>query len=750
MRHLYQCPLFLFVTAIWLFIIPLFAFAEESILMTAPKGPVAPGQSVIFRIQTQEILPPCQAIFHYRTIGTSEYKTLAMNKDTEIEFSVSIAGQQMIAPGIEYFIAVKDGQNRAFTSPQVGPRKNPHRINIDSTVVVDNTLVFPLMDGARIKDPRPKIIIRMSRIEGADQWTSVRLLVDDVDVSALTEAEGRELRYHPQADLEKGKHTVTLESMDGAGNILSPLTWQFIIPKSDLFDQASAKILMDAQTDLCLAAKKSSSEPDWKFQSNAVFNSVVETGDLRMSFDANIWYNEQEEENATGDNFNLNNYLLDITFHNQRLAVGDVSVTGTELISPSIARRGGVLELSFFQTKARAFLLQSNQTTGFDQAVDFDDPDQRMVGGFIEHQWENVKKLAIKGTAITGKNHNPDGYNTGTSASPASGQVYSLQVSASPLDEKLILAGEFGTSRFDEDTNDAYGHRHGKAWLARFTGRSGTYDYGGGYKYLGHDFRSIVNTSATNNREEYSAYGTKTFEESNLTAGCTTLLDNVKKDPLLPVIRNTSLNIGYNLFKTDWPVVFFNANLVYQASSEEPANMDDIENLTQTFTGGFALSRAKWNLSPSYTYTRFADESPADSDSQTHQASMILGMQPTDSLSLNPSLSWSRTDSGNTVPTTDTWQGTLAGTYLFNPMHDLYLTVSAIDSDTDDNSSHVTTYDSICQYNWHPETRFLQQVRKTLSLRARYNRTKDRINADTEDYAVSALISIGGLPVVLY
>ena len=219
---------------------------------------------------------------------------------------------------------------------------------------------------------------------------------------------------------------------------------------------------------------------------------------------------------------------------------------------------------------------------------------------------------------------------------------------------------------------------------------------------------------------------------------------------MLPVIRNTSMNLGYNLFKADWPVIFLNANIVYQASSKKPANMDDIKNLTQTLTSGFALSRVKWNLSPSYTYTRFSDDSPADSDSQTHQAALNIGMQPTDSLSLNPSLSWSRTDSGNAATTTDTWQGTLAGTYLFNPMHDLYLTVSAIDSDTDDNSSHVTTYDSICQYNWHPETRFLQQVRKTVSLRARYNRTDDRINEDTEDYAVSVVISIGGLPVVLY
>ncbi|MBA3028409.1 MAG: hypothetical protein FP816_06290 [Desulfobacteraceae bacterium] len=612
-------------------------------------------------------------------------------------------------------------------------------------------VVFPLMDGARIHHQKPKITISLERIEGSDQWASLRLLVDDVDVSAFVVVGDRVVNYSPRGDLEYGKHTITLETMDEKGTILSPLTWHFTVPRSELFDKASARVLVDAQSDLQLAAKENSEEPEWAVQSNATLNSVMETGYLKVSLDANVWYADQEKNEPTGDKFNLNNYLLDIYYREQRLAAGDLTVAGTELISPSIARRGGLMELSFARTKALGFLLQSNQLTGFDHAVELDNPDQRLMGGSLEQKWESAGNLIIKGTALTGKNQDPGGYNTGTVASPSNGQMYTLQVNASPLDEKLGLTGEFGVSRFDEDTSDAFGYNHGKAWLARFTSRMGSYDYGGGYKHLGRHFRSIVDTSAMDNREEYSLYGTKTFEESSLTAGGSTFLDNVEEDPLLPVVRNTSLDIAYNVFKANWPMLFFNSNLVYQASSDEPANMDDIENFTQTFTGGLALVREKWNLSPSYTYSRLEDDSVADSDSQTHQASLIAGIQPTTSVSLSPSLSWSRTDSGDVVPVTSTLQGTLAGTYLFSPMHDFYLTLSAIDTDTDDNSAHTTTYDSICQYNWHPETRFLQQVRKTISLRGRYNHTHDRIGEDSlEDYALSVMVSIGGLPVMLY
>jgi predicted porin len=225
----------------------------------------------------------------------------------------------------------------------------------------------------------------------------------------------------------------------------------------------------------------------------------------------------------------------------------------------------------------------------------------------------------------------------------------------------------------------------------------------------------------------------------------------MQNDPLLPVIRNTTLDLAYNLFKPDWPVIFANANATLQNSADEPDHLDTIKNLTHTLTGGFALVREKWTLAPTYSFTRFEDDSIADSDSQTHQASLMLGLQPRERLSLNPSLAWSQTDSGQLAPTTRIFQGTLSGTWYFNPKHDLFLTLSAMDLDTDDNSSHTATVDNILQYNWHPEPPFLRQARKTVSLRGRYYNQEDRIGEDSEeDYSIFLSISIGGLPLDLF
>jgi hypothetical protein len=723
--------------------------AEERIVQVSPRGPVAAGQDVVLRITTREILPPSEARLHYRTIGSSDFFVLPMTRDTEVAFSAILPGRKLLPPGIEYFFAVKDGRGRVFTSPELDPRKNPFSIPVSLGGAAFQQLAFPGMDGSRVEGPRPAIVINLADIEGSAGWSSLRLLVDEVDVSPLVVLEDGVLRYTPEAPLDYGRHTVVLESMDAAGAILPARSWTFVVPQSEVFDKASATVTVDAEAGVKIVGKSGSSEPDWKIQSSATLNSVAEKGDFKVSLEANGWLTEQEGDEETGDTFNLNNYLLQIEYRRQRLALGDLTVEGTELTGESIARRGALLELNVDGTRAQAFMVRSTQTTGFDDMTGLDRSNQRLIGGSLRQELLDDGRLVVKGTAITGKNADPDGYNTGTLAAPSKGQIYSLALASRPWAEVLHLSGEYSFSRYDEDTTDSHGLDSGRAWLVRLSGRAGSYDYGGGYKRLGRDFRSIANVTGVENREEYTLYGTKTFRESNLTASLLYNRDNVEKDSELPVIRNTSLDLAWNLFKADWPNVFLNGNLTFQDSADEPNGTDPVKNLSQTLGGGFSIVREKWNLTPTYTFTRFSDDSPADADGRTHQATLNFGWQPDQRVSLNPSVSYGRTDTGSDS-VTETWQGTLAGTFVFNERQDLYLTLSVLDSRTDDHSVETTSYDGVCQYNWLLDLSFLEKVRKTLSLRGRYNRTDDRAgDASDEDYSIFLLLSMGGLSLSL-
>ncbi|MEZ4601472.1 MAG: hypothetical protein R2940_16915 [Syntrophotaleaceae bacterium] len=614
---------------------------------------------------------------------------------------------------------------------------------------VPSRLVLPLMDGTRIAEPPTTIVIDFTKIEGSAQWSSMRLLVDDVDVSPLASIESGEIRYTPQTPLDFGTHTVTLESMDADGVILPPRVWTFVVPQSDYFDKASATMVIDADIGGKVFGKNGSAEPDWKVGSSVTLTSLVESGDVKVAFDANGWLTEQEGEEETDDTFNLNNYLLRIEYLGQRLSLGDLVVAGTELTGESIARRGAMLELNADGTHAQAFMVSSIPVTGFDDMTGLDRSDQRLVGGSLGQDLLDNGRLIARGTVITGKNGAPGGYNTATLAAPSKGQIYSLALASALWGEGLRMNGEYSYSRYDEDTGDGEGSDSGRAWTVRFSGRAGSYDYGGGYKYLGQDFRSIADVTGVNDREEYLLYGTRTFRESSLTASLLHNRDNVENDSDLPVVRNTSLDLSYNLYPADWPSVFLNGNFTFQDSSDEPDEIDPIENQSQSLTAGISIVREKWNLMPSYTYTRFADDSPADADGRTHQAILNFGWQPDYRLSLNPSVSYGRTDTGSDT-VTETWQGTLAGTYIIGETQDLYLTFSILDSRTDDHSVESISYDGICQYNWRLELPFLEKARKVLSLRGRYHRIDDRAGDDLEeDYSLFLLLSVGGLSLSL-
>ena len=144
---------------IWLFtILAIFlaapALANDPIRPISPPGPVYAGQSVIFRINTQGMIPPTSATLFYRRIGTGEFQALAMNRDTEIEHSLIMEGRHNLPPGIEYFFVVEDGQRRLFTHPPQDPRANPLRLEVRLDHPAGESLLFPAMDKVRISGRR--------------------------------------------------------------------------------------------------------------------------------------------------------------------------------------------------------------------------------------------------------------------------------------------------------------------------------------------------------------------------------------------------------------------------------------------------------------------------------------------------------------------------------------------------------------------------------------------------------------------
>ena len=511
------------------------------------------------------------------------------------------------------------------------------------------------------------------------------------------------------------------------------------------FSNKSGQYTTDIETRYPIFDENNDYNSLWKKQSNADLSSSLERGDLKVSLGANLGYTEAEYDEVPVDQINVNNFLLEINYRDQRLAFGDLSVNGTELISNNISSRGGLVELKKDHSTAQFYLFRSDLNDSLDGSFSTNDITQRLFGGSLKHQWQQFKGLTVKGTAIAAKNYNPTTFNKNTSASQNDGQAFSLSFSANPVPKKLNIMGEIGLSRFDDDTTDDLDHEQAKALLLGFSGWNGTLNYGGKYKRLDDGFHSIAKPMVLDNRSEFTLYTTKSFKESVIAANCNRVTNNVDQDPLLPVIHQTRFDISYNLLKADWPKLFLKSSFSRENSTEEPTRINRIRNLSRTLTGRFTLDQDKWSLTPSYTFTLFEDEIASKNDSQIHHTSVALDLQPVPKLSLKPSLSWTLKDAENQALSNEIYQGALDGKYIFS-QQDIFLRFSAADFYSNNFDEHRITTSYMCQYNWYPETDFLTSATKGISLSGKYKRIDDRIASSiNDDYAISLTINFGDI-----
>lgn len=104
-----------------------FAYADQLALpstdLIAPEGehepikvsPIA-GQNLIVSANVVDNIAVSKVTLFYRTIGTEDFSATFMNKSGAISYSVTLSGELVAAPGIEYYIQAEDeaGNTRTF------------------------------------------------------------------------------------------------------------------------------------------------------------------------------------------------------------------------------------------------------------------------------------------------------------------------------------------------------------------------------------------------------------------------------------------------------------------------------------------------------------------------------------------------------------------------------------------------------------------------------------------------------------
>lgn len=720
------------------------ALGLERIILLSPKSVTVPGQDLSFAISIPDITGRRQATIHYRPIGQTAYERLAMTERPDDLFDATLAGQIVVPPGIEFYIEVRNDKNEVFTLPVKNPLGLPKKLEFSTAQSASEALVFPDMNEADITSRRPAITAPLPSQTLTPGPDTVRMALDDVDVTALAVITDTTISYTPEADLEYGSHHVIVEVLGQDGQPLPQEHWYFSVPQTSTFDRASATFQLD--TDLgarLFDSNTNSSSPDWTAQTSGTLAAVLEKGKFKVTLDANGWFIDDSEGAPGQDNFSLNTYLLKLDYDQQSLSLGDVSVETTELAGGSLDRRGGLLELTAGETTLQGFMLRSNTITDLDHSLSLDNPSQRLTGAILTHNLFPARDVVVKAMAVRGENGAAEDYDNKDLAPANRGELYSLLVSGTIVDELLLGEAEYARSAYDTDSTDSIGKKYGQALRTRLTGRRDTLDYGAGFTALDRHFQNIIMSTGINNRREYTLYAAKTFEESSVTFNALHSFDNAEMLDDIPTVSNTGIDLGYTLNKPDWPFLFANANLNWQSSGHEPDGFDSVENQSRILAVGLSLARETWSIVPSYVLTSFDDQSSSNMDSISHQLVLSLGWQPLPVLSFNPAVTYARTESDPDALVIEDWLATLSATWIVTDAQNLNLTVSGLDSKSDDGSMHTSVLNAQAQYNWVMGMDFLQQVTKTLSLRAMYSNIQDHVSDDSdEEYAAFLSVNL--------
>jgi hypothetical protein len=754
LRNLRTCakPFLLPAAAIAAILAASMAEAAETIEIVSPAPPHFAGQPLVFQIRLREFVQPRRATVFHRPVGAARYRKLPLARETEIEFRGALPARRSVPPGIEYFISVEDGNGRVFTLPALDPGKNPFRIDISLDRKPPQIRTSSPAAGEAIETVRPMVELSVTDEGAGLDPGSMRLVLDGVDVTGLASVKDNRVRFIPGINLLPGQHRLVVDLADAAGNLMPPqeIVFTVVPPPEEAaiagLDRASADVYWDAETNLGLAGPTDTAFSEWRLQSSVMVRSEAEKDKVKTSLDAHVWYSD-EEKSDTDETWNLNNLLASLSYDERLfLDMGDVTVESTDLIGKTLNRRGGRLGFDANGTEAQAFMVRSNAVTGFDHVLGGGDENQQIWGGAVAKDLFGGEMLVLRADYLTGKNYNPDDYNASTLQPGSEGDIFSLSFSSRLIGETLQIEGEYAGSRFDSDISDNHQEEADHAWRARAFGRMDRTDWEAGYRFFGPDFASIANPLGTRNREEINVGGGIRFDESSLRASLLHGRDNVEKDPLLPVIHNTTGMVTYNLTPAERPAVFASASQTLQESFEEPAGFPEIENTTSALTLGASQAAERWYLSPSYSFIRFDDRSAFfENDSDTHVLTAAGGIRPTDLASVNPSVTYTHTELKSTGVAIRTWQAALSGVAGFrqNEMN-VNATISWLDNQTSDGTIHTDTWSGIVQLNWSVEKYILGRGKQTLSLRGQYNLNDDRISdGDSEDYIVYLVLSFG-------
>ncbi len=577
---------------------------------------------------------------------------------------------------------------------------------------------------------------------------TLKIELDNVDITAQIKIVGYTISYKPLQPLSKGFHTVRLVEFAADGNILERGQWKFEVRKSQIFRDSGYSLNTDLSLARNIAQKNADSKSLFRGQGAIAWSSTASNKKWKFTSSANAIYNSQKNLTTYGKRFDLTDYLFTGDAGRIGFKVGHQDVSISNLLIYGFNSRG--VSVRRQSTNGRAvmggFSMRSQNTSGFRNGLGVTRGENRTSGVYAQFfpNKVNPERTNISVAYVDGKCQGTGEALAGGDCQTnliKQGSGYSVSGDTSSKNTRWRVRGEYASTRFDLDgIGTGFAAENGKAWslLTVYTAKAKTigknslnWNIALEHKRVGRYFISLTNIGIPRDKLITSAIHTLTYKGINLSTRIGTETDNVDNDPLLPRIRSSIYSMSLN-----WTPLSSNQDMDISDNKKatkkkkkkfklfaqptytlgytntaratktfptaflgiRPEDVTDIILLNANFTPG------KWNWSFGHTYTLSKDSSndlTTNRNNSTSNATNLSITYPiTNNLSFGPNVQYNtlenratRVDENNTTlgfTSTYMWKAKLLGT----------LTYSYVKNDTSDNSNNSRAHTTDLDVNW--------------------------------------------------
>jgi len=220
----------------------LFAFSG-SYLFHEPPVEVRTGKDLILSVTLISDNRVVEAKGYYRTKGNLSFQEMHLQR-LHASWEMRINGGALSEKGLEYCFIFKMSDGGMLAFPKENPLEQPHVLVVLPMIfpekIIDviepvfqqefvsaEILILAPEPEAEINSNYAVIAVSLFNIPDVDS-ASIRLVVDDKDITANAEISGGVVTYIPKR-IKKGVHTVRISMSKMDGTPVNPLSWTFTV-----------------------------------------------------------------------------------------------------------------------------------------------------------------------------------------------------------------------------------------------------------------------------------------------------------------------------------------------------------------------------------------------------------------------------------------------------------------------------------------------------------------------------------------